>query len=192
MKLVGISGSLSLSKRSKTLTAVEKAVGFVRKDPTVDAEIINLSDYDVQFCDGRDPFLYEGDTKTVIDKIVSADAFIIGTPIYRGSLTGALKNVFDLIPNDSLRGKVIGFVATGGTYHHYLAIEHQLNPIASYFRAHVVPGGVYAHNDHYESGSLTDEAILQRLRTLGESVVSLQRRLSGEAIVTAFPEIPRT
>src|SRR5690606_37860913 len=123
--------------------------------------------------------------------IIEADAYIIGTPVYRGSMTGALKNLFDLIPNDSLKGKVIGFIATGGTYHHYLAIEHQLNPIASYFRAHLVPGGVYAHNDHYENGLIVDDDILRRLKELGQSAVSLQKKLQGENIGTNFPVIPR-
>jgi MsuE subfamily FMN reductase len=189
MKLLGISGSLS---GSKTLATVKKAIEFaVEHDSGVESEIINLSDYDIQFCDGREPSSYDGDTKVVINKIIEADAYIVGTPIYRGSLTGALKNVFDLIPNDALRGKVVGFIATGGTYHHYLAIEHQLNPLASYFRAHVVPGGVYAHNDHFENGEIRDNGIVTRLRILSESVIKLKRSIEVERTHLEQPHIPR-
>jgi MsuE subfamily FMN reductase len=188
MKLLGISGSLS---GGKTLKAVKQAVEFAELHANIETEIINLRDYDLQFCDGRVPWSYVGDTKILIDKIIKADAYIVGTPIYRGSLTGALKNVFDLIPNDALRGKIIGFIATGGTYHHYLAIEHQLNPLANYFRAHVVPGGVYAHNDHFENGEITDGDIVSRLKTLGTSVVDLHQRIGIGGTHLEQPDIPR-
>ncbi|WP_257009757.1 NADPH-dependent FMN reductase [Evansella halocellulosilytica] len=114
MKLVGLCGSLT--KNSKTLLAVKKAVNDAKQfDSSIESENIHLHNYKLDFCDGRDPSDYEGDTHTVIEKIVEADAYIIGTPVYRESLTGALKNVFDLIPNDSFRGKVIGFIASGGS-----------------------------------------------------------------------------
>ncbi|WP_404405034.1 NADPH-dependent FMN reductase [Jeotgalibacillus malaysiensis] len=188
MKVLALSGSLS---GSKTYTVIKEAAALLSEFDSVEVEALNLADLKVEFCDGRDPLTYEGDTDLIIRKIVEADAFVIGTPIYRGSLTGALKNVFDLIPNDALRGKVIGFVATGGTYHHYLAIEHQLNPLASYFRAHIVPGGVYAHNDHFQNGQLTDADIKRRLKELTHSLVSLASALDGERAEVRQPEITR-
>jgi NAD(P)H-dependent FMN reductase len=190
MKLLGISASLS--PRSKTLLAVKKAVDFsINYSPNIEAELLNLKDYDIQFCDGRDPENYTGDTKAVINKILEADAFIIGTPIYRGSLSGALKNVFDVIPNHALRGKVIGFIATGGTYHHFLAIEHQLHPIAGYFSAYVVPGGVYVNNDHYSDSDLVSSEILGRIEQLGKSINDMHVKLGGSDLGVEKPMIPR-
>ncbi|TFE00121.1 MULTISPECIES: NADPH-dependent FMN reductase [Jeotgalibacillus] len=188
MKILALSGSLS---GSKTYTIIREAAEYAKEKEDVEVELVNLSELTVQFCDGRDPSKYEGETAWLIRQFIEADSFIIGTPIYRGSLTGALKNVFDLIPNDALKGKVIGFVATGGTYHHYLAIEHQLNPLASYFRAHIVPGGVYAHNDHFTSGVLTDEDIHHRLRKLAHSVVTISQSLKDHQTALEQPVIPR-
>ncbi|MRG86075.1 NADPH-dependent FMN reductase [Salinibacillus xinjiangensis] len=208
MKILGISGSLS--KPSKTYIAVENALQFAEEQfsevkeglkqkldtdrfdqASLDQEVISLHDYHLQFCDGRNPFDYEGDTKELIDKIIEADALIIGSPVYRGSMSGALKNVFDLIPNDCLKGKVIGFVATGGTYHHFLAIEHQLHPLAGYFSAHVVPGGVYAHNEHYDEKGIASAEILERLRVLSYSVIDLHYRLHDRHAIAKEPHIPR-
>lgn len=189
MKLLGLSGSLT--PRSKTLIAIEKAAEFAQYDSSVETEIISLRDFDIQFCDGRDPALYQGDTKQVIEKIKEADALIVGSPIYRGSYSGALKNVFDLIPNDALKGKVVGLIATGGTYHHFLAIEHQLKPLLGFFRAHIVPGSVYAHNHHYSDKTLVDSDVLQRLQDLGEDIVALQKRIGEEYIGAGSPSIPR-
>jgi len=179
MRLLGLSGGLSL----KTLVAIEKALEFAKQyDSTVDVEALNIGEYDVQFCDGRDPAKYEGDSKLVIDKIVEADAMLIGTPMYRGTYTGLLKNVFDLIPNDALLGKPVGLIATGGSDHHYLAIEHELKPIMGFFLAHVLPGGVYANNEHYSDSDLVSEDILERLEQLARSIVNFAKIIPSDRL----------
>ncbi|QGH33010.1 NAD(P)H-dependent oxidoreductase [Gracilibacillus salitolerans] len=190
MKIAAIAGSLT--PLSKTLLTVKEAVGHIRRHHDhVEVNLINLKEYQLDFCDGRDPSEYEGDSKKIIKEIVEADALIVGTPIYRGSIPGALKNVFDLIPNTALKGKVLAFIATGGSYHHFLAIEHQLKPLAGYFKAYTLPGNVYAHNDHFQNKQLTDEGIKQRLHELSDSVVTLSKSLDSKVIGAEQPVIPR-
>ncbi len=190
MKLIGLSGSPT--ERSKTLLAIEKAVEHVADAyPSVETEIVNVRDYDVQFCDGRDPARYEGDTRKVIDKIVEADALIVGTPMYRATYTGILKNVFDLIPNDALHGKPVGLVATGGSDHHYLAIEHELKPLIGFFQAHALPGAVYAKNEDYENGALVSGGVVESLRQLATSVVEFAERSTDRLVGAAGPTIRR-
>ena len=177
MKLLGISGTIT---GSKTKVIVEKVLEEVKKNHSeVEVELLDLKQFDVQFCDGRDPSTYTGDTKKVIDLVKEADFYVIGTPIFQGSLTGALKNLFDLVPPQDFRHKVMGFVATGGTYQHYLVIENQLKPIAGYLRAYVAPGSVYAHNDHFNvSNEVIDEDVLRRITSLSEEVVMMQKGLN--------------
>lgn len=176
MKLLGVSGTIT---GSKTKVLVSQVLEEVKKHhPEIEVEILDLKQFDVQFCDGRDPSTYDGDTKTVIDLVSSADFYIIGTPIFQGSLTGTLKNLFDLIPPACLRNKVIGFVATGGTWQHFLVIENQLKPIAGYFRAFVAPSYVYAHNEHFnKANEIVDNDVLERISQLAEEIVHMQKAL---------------
>ncbi|MEY2195073.1 NADPH-dependent FMN reductase [Neobacillus sp. BF23-41] len=175
MKLLGISGTIT---GSKTLTVVKKVLEVVEKiDPSIQIELLDLKQYDVQFCDGRDPQTYIGDTKKVIDIVSNADFYLIGTPIFQGSLTGALKNLIDLVPPQTMRNKVMGFVATGGTNQHYLVVENQLNPIAGYLRAFVAPSYVYAHNDHFKNNEIVDSDIMDRISYLAEELVMMQKLL---------------
>jgi FAD reductase [NAD(P)H] len=178
MKLLGISGTIT---GSKTEIVVQKVLEEVQKQYSdIEVEFLNLKDYDVQFCDGRDPSTYTGDTKSLIDKVSSADFYIIGTPIFQGSITGALKNVFDLVPVSALREKVMGFVATGGTFQHYLVIENQLKPIAGYFRAYVPPSYVYVHDSHFnDKKEIIDEDVLSRIANLANETVFMQTKLKG-------------
>jgi FAD reductase [NAD(P)H] len=178
MKLLGISGTIT---GSKTEIVVQKVLEEVREHyPDIEIEFLNLKDYNVQFCDGRDPSTYTGDTKALIGKVSSSDFYIIGTPIFQGSMTGALKNVFDLVPVSALRNKVMGFVATGGTFQHYLVIENQLKPIAGYFRAYVPPSYVYVHDSHFnDKKEIIDEDVLSRIEILAKETVFMQTKLKS-------------
>jgi MsuE subfamily FMN reductase len=193
MKLLGISGGPTQS--SKTLLAVNAAVDYAYKlDSSIDIEVLNISYFDVQFCDARDPDNYEGDARILIDKISDADAYVIGTAMYRGTYTGILKNLFDLIPNESMIGKPVGLIATGGSDHHYLALEHELKPLLGFFLAMVLPGVVYANNSHYSQGKIDSEELLKKLQQLGESIVNFHKILPSDrlSIVGALgPSIKR-
>lgn len=190
MKLLAVSGSPSAP--SKTVTALEVALDHARTvRPDLDLALLNLRDLRMEFSDGRDPAAYEGDTRRAIDEVVDADALIVGTPMYRGSYTGRLKNLFDVLPNDALVGTPVGLVATGGTDHHFLAIEHQLKPLLGFFHAHSLPGAVYANNGHFSGGRLTDNGIRARLEQLAEAVVTFAERMPVGVVGAAGPEIPR-
>lgn len=192
MKLLGVSGSPTRKGGSKTLIALNRAVAAAAAaDPDLETEVINVRDYDVEFCDGRDPATYEGDTKFVIDAVVGADALIFATPIYRGSYTGVLKNVFDLLPNDALIGKPVGLIATAGSDHHFLAVEHELKPVLGFFGAHAIPGVGYANNSNYADGDLVDPDVIARLTELGEAVARFARLVPGDFTGPPGPSIPR-
>ncbi|MDE0250381.1 MAG: NAD(P)H-dependent oxidoreductase [Gammaproteobacteria bacterium] len=184
MKLLGVSGGLS----RKTLIAIKKALDSAKRyDSTVETEAISLNEYDIQFCDARAPDKYEGDARLVIDKFVEADALLLGTPMYRGTYTGLLKNMFDLIPNDALLGKPVGMIATGGSDHHYLALEHEMKPLLGFFYVHVIPGSVYANNSHYSESDLVDEGVLEQLDQLGRAIVNFARIIPDDKLSIVGP-----
>ncbi|MCO5247854.1 MAG: NAD(P)H-dependent oxidoreductase [Chitinophagales bacterium] len=176
-KLLGIVGSVS--EPSKTQTAVEIAVQAAEKEFNIETEIVSLADYKIDTADSRKLIEYTGDTAKLLNKIIESDAFIIGTPAYRGSYSGVLKNLFDMIPRGKwqsdkapLQNRPIGFIGTGATDHHYLLINQELGPIASFFGAYLV-GGVYVNSFQYEGQLITDAKIIQRLETLGKAVAEL-------------------
>lgn len=184
MKLLGISGTII---GAKTGIVVRKVLEDVKKKyPDIEVEMLDMMDYNVEFCDGRPAEKYSDDTRSVIEKVSSADFYVIGTPIFQGSIPGVLKNLFDLTHPDAFRNKVMGFVANGGTYQHFLVIENQLKPIAGYFRAFVAPGYVYANSDHFNrENEITDEGLLNRISNLAEEVVHMQRSLKGTRVQIA-------
>lgn len=179
MKLLGISGTII---GSKTEVAVKKTLEYMNEDITV--EFINLKDYDLEFCDGRPISQYNSDIQELIGKICVADAYIFGTPIFQGSFTGALKNLFDLIPPKAMKHKVVGFIATGGTFQHYLVVENQLKPIAGYFRSYIAPGNVYLNDSHFNSNKeIIDEDVIFRLKELAVEMEFMQKQLDKKSSI---------
>ena len=105
--LLGISGSLTAG--GSTRTVVDAALAAAQEHtPDITTDVIDLREVTISFCDGRPAEDYPDDTPHVLERISAADAYIIGTPIYRGSYTGALKNLLDHIPVEAFMGKVAG------------------------------------------------------------------------------------
>ncbi|SEN56062.1 FMN reductase/FAD reductase [NAD(P)H] [Paenibacillus sp. OK076] len=181
VKLIGLSGSLI---GSKTPVGVDAVLQFVKNNhPEVEVELIDLRDYrEIEFCDGRKLEDYNEHTQSVVQKMIDADFYVIGTPIYQSSLTGVLKNVFDLLPVQSIYNKVMGFIATGGTYQHYLVVENQLKPIAGFFRSYVAPSYVYLNSDHFDAeNNIKDIEALSRLEKLAEELIFMQIQLKASS-----------
>lgn len=79
-----------------------------------------------------------------LEAIESADALVIGTPVYRASFTGLFKHLFDFVDQSALVDVPVLLAATGGSERHALVLEHQLRPLFSFFEAQTLPIGVYA------------------------------------------------
>ncbi|MDQ0341022.1 FMN reductase/FAD reductase [NAD(P)H] [Caldalkalibacillus uzonensis] len=174
MKLLGISGTIL---GSKTAVLVKQVLDEVEKlRANVQIEFLDLKNYELQFCDGRPTSHYNDDTQEVIKKVSEADLYLIGSPIFNGSIPAPLKNVFDLVSPEVFRHKVMGFVANGGTYQHYLVIENQLKPIAGYLRCYVAPSYVYAHSQHFNTNNeIIDTDLLNRIQKLATELIIMHR-----------------
>ncbi|MCQ6279536.1 NADPH-dependent FMN reductase [Bacillus sp. EB600] len=177
MKIVGISGTIT---GSKTLVVINKVIEEIKNNnPKAAVEVVDLKQYNVQFCDGRPPSDYTGDTRKIIDLISSADGYIFGTPIFQGSFSGALKNLIDLVPPSVFKNKVMGFAATGGNHQHYLVIENQLKPIAGYLQAYVAPSFVFAHSAHFNvQNEIVDSELLKNIKMFSEQIVYMCNQLN--------------
>ena len=61
----------------------------------------------------------------------SAEILIFGTPVYHASYTGLLKQFFDFLSEETMRGRIAVAVANGETPMHGLMLEHHMRPLFS-------------------------------------------------------------
>ncbi|CAI8050993.1 NAD(P)H-dependent FAD/FMN reductase GTNG_3158 [Geodia barretti] len=158
--------------------AIEAALSGVEGDGSLASDTLHLGDYRISFADGRPLSGYDDDTEAVVERVVAADMYLIATPVFRASFTGALKNLLDHVPVEGLQGKACGLIGMGATDHHYLSIDAQLRPVLAWFGAHVVPGVVYLQSRHFQDGLLADPQAAEDLQSLARSVVALHRAIA--------------
>ena len=139
MKVLAINGS---HRKGSTLILLEEALKELQDFET---EIVSLSDYVLEYCKVCNACKKNGGICIVKDgyeeiaaKMKEADAIIVGSPVYFGSITGMLKTLFDrsrtLRVNWKLKNKVCAAIAVGATKHG--GQEHTLQAIHSWALIH--------------------------------------------------------
>jgi FMN reductase len=136
----------------------------------------DLAELTIPYADGRPA---TGDTATVIDVLTTADAVLFATPVYRGSLTGVLKNLLDHVPVEALRDTATGIASMGASDHHFLGVERHLRDILAFFGTLTAPTAAYLTSRDFADGEPTEDA-LNRLDALIDTLLLLSAH-AGDA-----------
>jgi multimeric flavodoxin WrbA len=122
VKVIGIVGSPRDNGNTTYLVrvALESA-----EEVGANTELVKLADKDIASCIACDICLETGecaiydDVPNILDKMVDADAIIIGSPVYFGNVTSHLKILMDrsrpLRREFKLKDKVGGAISVGGS-----------------------------------------------------------------------------
>lgn len=180
MLVVGIAGSAARSHRTRAL--VELSLAGAASLPDVQTRLVDLAETAIDFPDGRPESAYSPATRDVLNLVREAGAYILGTPMYRGGMTGALKNLIDVIPKEYVVGKAAGLVATGASLHHYLGVDLGLRTAMAFFQVHVVPSILYGASFQLVDGRPDDEKLVAQAEQLGRDVVELARATAGKSL----------
>ena len=143
---VGISGSPSSTSKSRML--VEYALARLASRGAT-TQLVDLATLPAE------PLLGRGTSPPVtaaLEAASRAGIVVAGTPVYRATYSGLLKLFFDLLPQDSLVGKVGVPIVTGHGAAHSLAVDHGLRPLFASLGATVVASGVYATSSQFPDG----------------------------------------
>lgn len=155
LRLATIVGSVTPPGRLRR--AIEEASERIR--PLVaHVELIDLGERRVSLADGREPSSFLDDTGAVVEAIERAHIVAFATPVYRGSMTGALKNVFDLLPVPALTSKVVALVAMGASDHHFLGADRHWRDVLTFFGALPTPASAYLTGADFTDGVPSERA----------------------------------
>jgi FMN reductase len=181
LQLVAVLGSVTRPGRLRT-ACVE---ALARVPEPASTQLIDLAEHSIAFADGTPPGELADDTDAVVGALAQAGAVLIATPIYRGSLTGALKNLLDHLPVEALEGKAVGIVTMGATPHHFLADRH-LRDLLAFFGALVVPVTAFLTSADFSDGRPSAPAA-EKLDALTAATLLLAHATRGLAIVGPAP-----
>ncbi|OYT63341.1 Fe-S cluster protein [Methanosarcinales archaeon ex4484_138] len=123
MRLLGISAS---PRKAATDYVVREALRIAGETAEVESEYFSLRGKKINFCIHCDHCIRKGECVhkdamlELYPLLIWADAIVIGTPVYQGTVSGQAKVMMDrcraIVARDihALRGKVGGAVAVGG------------------------------------------------------------------------------
>jgi FMN reductase len=184
LRIVGLGGSLAAVSRSRAALAMalEGAEAAGAETELLDLRELALPMYDPD-ADELTP-----EATRLIEALHSADGSIWSSPLYQGSISGALKNALDWLhllgtrEPPYLKDQVVGLVSTAGGIQGLQAInamEFSVRALRAWAVPYVVPVASVARVFDVE-GRIQDEAIGQQLKMLGSEVVRVAQRFAAD------------
>jgi len=158
--IVGISGNLTRPSKTRSLVGeiLRQAAGLVGARTEL---------YDVIDAGEIGATVQRANAPTAPDRVFSAieraDALVVASPIFKASYTGLFKHLFDLLDPKVLEGRPVLVAATAGSDRHALVLEHQFRPLFAFFRANVLPTGIYAINSDFAADGEPTGALVERI-----------------------------
>jgi NAD(P)H-dependent FMN reductase len=182
--VLGIGGSTR--QLSKSRVALHQTLALVESlgatTQLADIRALDLPMYDAD----RPQDDYPPSVAWLIGEAMQADAYILCSPTYHGTITGAMKNALDILdylamgtpvdPDQTFRGKPVALMACGGGGQNVInALYHTTRALEGI----VIPTVAIVGNDaiDIESGTVHGEHTIRRLQAMTEQLVDLAQRL---------------
>ncbi|WP_028923514.1 NADPH-dependent FMN reductase [Pseudonocardia acaciae] len=180
MRLLGLSGSLRVGSHNRKLLEVAAST---LPDGVVMDVYSGLGDIP--------PYLEDGDAPEPVlalrEAIGAADAVLIATPEYNGSIPGVLKNALDWasrpFPNNALRAKPVAVIGASTGVFGAVWAQAELRKVLGLIGADVIDTELpvaLADDAFTEDGSLADPGLTEALADLVGQLV----RAAGEVVGT--------
>lgn len=173
MKILVICGS----PREKSYTRVLTKIAFdYAKSKNYDVTYLDLGKINIEKFRGLEE-KYDKTTNDRVKLVENSDIFIIGSPVYDGVFSSAIKNLFEFVNYKTLEGKVAGLIIMAGGTISYLQVQGQLQALMNYFRVISNPKSVFVSTDDFdENMNLKNKEVEGRIEKLLEGTVDLKER----------------
>jgi NAD(P)H-dependent FMN reductase len=169
--VVAICGSLR--ETSYTRLALVHAL-TAANEAGAETELIDLREWDLPLFDPD--HREQGDAKKLQQVVGDADAVLMGTPVYHGMVSSALKSAFDYLGKDEFEGTTVGLLATAGGGSYAPTLEHLrtgVRTVHGWTLPHEV--GIRGAYDAFEDGEFVDSDLEARVRKLGRMAAEYAR-----------------
>jgi len=186
LRVVGLGGTLR--EGSASLGALKRALAAA-EESGAETELLDLRELELPMYEpGRELEEYGPSVWRLVEELRGADAVLISTAAYHGTLAGVTKNALDFAQflsggdHPYFDGKVVGLISTAGGEQAGPNANGAMVHVAHALRGVVAPLEVSISKAWQRSdneGNITDEPYGQRLDNLGEMVVGLAGSLAA-------------
>ena len=187
LRVVGIGGTLR--EGSTSLGALRRVLGAA-EEAGAGTELLDLHELDLpMYRPGRQLEDYGEEVSRFVEALREADAIVVSTAAYHGTLAGVTKNALDFVQflgreeRPYFDGKVVGLISTAGgeqaAANANAAMVHAVHALRGVV-APLVVGIPKTWQRSDAAGNITDEGYAGRLDRLGGMVVDLAEKIGAE------------
>jgi FMN reductase len=148
-------------------TSKTRALANVVLDAAGGGELFDLSELSADGLLGRSP---DPAVEAAVRAASEADILILASPVYRATVSGAMKGFLDRFATDGLRGTVVVLAATAAAPQHYLALDTGGRALVASLAGLTVPTVVYGTSADFEDGKPTSVLAATAARAAAEAV----------------------
>jgi len=184
-KILGIGSSMR--QGSFSTLALKIALDFARKDE-IETQLLDLQKTPL-------PMFYSEENETneinlVKDQVKWADAFILATPDYHGSMSGSMKNFLDYFWSD-FAGKLFGYICA--SHEKGLTVMDQMRTAVRQCYGWSLPYGVSINGENdFENGLIKNAQIQARLAMLSRDLSVYGKLIRNQFLQDIKNDIPNT
>ncbi|MEJ2260970.1 MAG: NAD(P)H-dependent oxidoreductase [Nitrosopumilaceae archaeon] len=173
IKVLGVGSSMR--EGSFSTAALNIALGF-SKHQGAETNLLDLRKTQL-------PMFYSQEQKTreiqeVTNHVKWADAFLLATPDYHGSMSGSMKNFLDYFWSD-FAGKLFGYMCA--SHEKGLTVMDQMRTAVRQCYGWSLPYGVSLNGEEdFENNQITNQKLKSRLEMLSGDLVTYGELLRGQ------------
>ena len=155
-----------------------------------------MRDFDLVFYGSVPQDRYPPDVLRLRKVLKDSQGIILATPEYHGSLTGALKNMLDLMSIEEFETKIVGLVGVAGGHIGAINSLNTMKTICRNLHCWVLPQEVSIANSAHtfnDDGTVKDPKIEERLLNVGRQLVkfaSVQQRIQEDEFMKMWKTLP--
>ena len=193
IRVTGVCGSLNPDGATSKALAVSLRGA---DEYSAETTLLQLRDFDLVFYGSVPPEEYPPDVQQLRQTLKDSQGIILATPEYHGSLTGALKNMLDLMSVEDFETKIIGLVGVAGGHIGAINSLNTMKTICRNLHCWVLPQEVSIANSAEvfgDDGSVQDAALEERLLNIGRQVVkfvSVQQKVQQDEFMKMWKTLP--
>ena len=193
IRITGVCGSLSADGATRKALAIALK-GAAEYD--VEIELLELRDFNLVFCGSVPQDEYPPDVIQLRQILKNSQGIILATPEYHGSLTGALKNMLDLMSIEEFETKIIGLVGVAGGHIGAINSLNTMKTICRNLHCWVLPQEVSIANSSQtfnDDGTVKDSEIEERLLNVGRQLVkfvTMQQTVRQDDFMKMWKSLP--
>lgn len=168
IKMLGVSGSMREGSHSARALSVLLEAARARGAQT---RLLDLRAADLPMYRPQGALIKTEGMRAATEAVNWADAFVLASPDYHGSMSGAMKNFLDYYWTE-FAGKVFGYLCA--SHEKGLTVMDQMRTAVRQCYGWSLPYGVSFHGDEVfdAAGNTRDERFAHRLRMLSRDLVA--------------------